>query len=196
LGLLGWVLYQNFNKSGGSSITTYEQCKDAPGSTIQESYPERCITSDGRSFTNTPSGSSETTLKSYCTDAEKLCFSYPSDWKITENTVDAEPEVGATADSLTLTSPSGDLSLLLESGIGGIGGTCDAESAIDVTVRESDPISVMTGYEDEYSIDTLHVARAVYELDGKYVAALYVTDDEQYTVPGTIQACGLGFSEL
>lgn len=31
--------------------TSFEECKSA-GNPIQESYPERCVTPDGKSFTN------------------------------------------------------------------------------------------------------------------------------------------------
>lgn len=54
LGALGWIFWQNFvstdNKSG--NITNYAECAADEGSRIQESYPEVCVTKDGKSFTN------------------------------------------------------------------------------------------------------------------------------------------------
>lgn len=37
--------------SGKTEVASYEDCLKAPGSRILESYPERCVTRDGKSFT-------------------------------------------------------------------------------------------------------------------------------------------------
>ena len=57
LGVIAYLVYQNRKPSDGGSnkntknITTYQECVDA-GYPILESYPSRCLTPDGQSFTN------------------------------------------------------------------------------------------------------------------------------------------------
>jgi hypothetical protein len=193
LGLLGWVFWQNFNNAGGSAISNFEQCKASTGSKILETYPEQCITSDGRSFTGQVVKTDTVATKTYCTVAEKLCFEYREDWTIA-NVAQTGQDPGAKTDSLTVTSPNGDLVLFLETGIGGLGGTCPDEEKISVKVLDPIPAAAMTGYESEYSLDILQVARVVYPRDGTYIAALYLTGAPEYASEGTIQACGTGFS--
>lgn len=194
VGLLGWVFWQNVNKATGSSVTNYEQCVAAPGSKMLETYPVQCITSDGRSFTG-PLNGDTVAEKTYCTEAEKLCFSYRDDWTIKEFMIEgAEP--GSKTDLIEVTSPDESMKLTLESGIGGLGGTCSDEQSVDVTVLESTAIPTMTGYKDDFSIDMLQVARVYYPVEGKFAASLYVTATTDYTTPGTLKACGLGFSQF
>ncbi len=47
--LLTYTRGDSTNES--SDINSFEQCA-AAGNPIQESYPERCVTKDGKSFTN------------------------------------------------------------------------------------------------------------------------------------------------
>lgn len=47
--LAGWVLYQRIQS--GKVIDTYRDCV-LDGNPVQESYPSRCVTKDGRSFDN------------------------------------------------------------------------------------------------------------------------------------------------
>jgi len=42
---------QGFERAEVKSINSFQECKDA-GNPIMESYPERCMTPDGRSFDN------------------------------------------------------------------------------------------------------------------------------------------------
>lgn len=44
--IVGEILYKDAMKS----ITNFDQCTQASGSLIQETYPERCVTADGRIF--------------------------------------------------------------------------------------------------------------------------------------------------
>lgn len=53
IGALGWIFWQNFiAKDSASSISNYAECAADKDSKIQESYPEVCVTKDGKSFTN------------------------------------------------------------------------------------------------------------------------------------------------
>lgn len=195
LGVLGWLFWQNFiNKSSGSTVTTYEQCQSTAGSKTLETYPEQCVTADGRTFTGPITQTVAVKDETYCAEAEELCFEYPSDWTIEKLTVEMD-EPGAKADLIHVIAPQKELTLTLVSGIGGLGGTCEDGYKVDVTVREATPAASMSGYKDEYSVDMLQVARVVYPLEGKFVAAVYITDSAEYTTAGNIKACGIGFSQ-
>lgn len=196
LGLLGFLFWQNFTNKPGtvSTITNFEQCKVATGSKILETYPEQCVTTDGRTFVG-PTTSGET-YKTYCSVAEKLCFEYLSDWKI-EILDSLSEEPGASTDNVRVTSPDGAFWMLLASGISGLGGTCPEESRKDVYVLEPTPILGLIGYEDEYNQDMAVVSRTVYQNEaGAYVASLYVTTSPDYAKAGTLQACGTAFSQF
>ncbi|MFZ2126581.1 MAG: hypothetical protein WAV04_03670 [Candidatus Microsaccharimonas sp.] len=196
LGLLGFLFWQNFINTPGTAatITNFEQCKAAASSKILETYPEQCVTSDGRTFVG-PTASGET-YKTYCTIAEKLCFEYLSDWKV-ELLAAASDEPGASVDNLRISSADGEFWLLLTSGISGLGGTCPEESRKDVYVLESTPIPGLTGYQDDYNQNMAAVSRTIYQTeDGEYVAALYATTSPEYAKAGTLQTCGTAFSEF
>lgn len=197
LGLLGWLFWRNIASTpNGSAITNFEQCKQAPGSLIQETFPERCVTSDGQIFTGPGNPDIQVTTITYCTEAEELCFDYPDSWTLKELELELTLE-GAEGDRLEL-RPAGDGPVLvLESGIGGLGGVCDEAAMKPVTVLSTVPMPEMTGFADEYSLDMLQVTRAVYtNSDNAYVAAIYVTDSEEYTTPGRFDACGIGYSQF
>lgn len=53
-GVVGWFSLKDKNVFNAVSITSFQECVDA-GYPIQESYPERCMTPDGKSFTNSTS---------------------------------------------------------------------------------------------------------------------------------------------
>lgn len=195
LGLLGWVFWQNFNKATGSSVTNFEQCQSAPGSKTLLTYPAQCVTSDGRTFTGPMNNGDTVSTKTYCAEAEKLCFDYRSDWTIQTFDIEGQ-EPGAKNDLLEVSSPKKDLVLTFESGVGGLGGTCPEENMVDVTVLTGVPIVKLTGYESEFSRDTLMVARAYYPKESGYVASFYVSGSKDYTTPQTLSACGIGYSQF
>lgn len=52
--LLIVVLFFYFNQEGrlkNSDINNFEKCAKANGGFVQETYPRRCVTPDGRTFT-------------------------------------------------------------------------------------------------------------------------------------------------
>jgi len=199
LGVLGWLFWQNFiNKpSTVGQVTTFEECKAAPGSIVQETFPEICRTVDGKSFTGPVANDEDgNNMLSYCAPAEKLCFEYPKTWTIKQlSPQNTEP--GAKADYFELHAPNDALVFVLESAIGGLGGTCSDEYAVDISVLDATPAASMTGFKSDYSLDTLQVARVVYaDADNQFIGHLYVTGSPQYTTPGMIRNCGLGFSQF
>ena len=51
LGLVGWLVWNTSKDTNRvSEITTFEQCKVAEGSKLLETFPEQCVTVDGRTF--------------------------------------------------------------------------------------------------------------------------------------------------
>lgn len=50
-GVVGWVSLKDKNLSQEASVSNYEECV-AAGYPVQEIYPERCVTPDGKSFVN------------------------------------------------------------------------------------------------------------------------------------------------
>lgn len=49
--LIVWLISSLLGASSdATTITNFEQCKASPDSSLQESYPEICVTSDGRTF--------------------------------------------------------------------------------------------------------------------------------------------------
>lgn len=70
------------------TITNYDECANAAGSVIQESYPEVCVTKDGEQFvheveiiTPTPTPTAETyEFKEYSDENFGITFIYPEDW--------------------------------------------------------------------------------------------------------------------
>jgi hypothetical protein len=199
IGALGFVFWQNFIKNGADSMATvssFEECKKAPGSILQETYPEQCVTKDGQVFTGPQNNGEGDKLATFCTPAEKLCFDHQSDWKITKlETPNAEP--GSKTDNIRIGSADNEFELLFTTGISGLGGICEDESKKDAIVVAAVPIAGLKGYATEYSQDAAMVSQTVYQNDkGKFIAALYVTTDPDFAKPGTVRACGISFSQF
>lgn len=197
LGSLGFLLWQNFFKPKPSTttVTTYAECIAAGGSIIQESYPERCVTVDGMSFTNPDQQvSTPEPTEEYCVPNEKLCFDYTNRWTITN--LGTETTLAGELGDALLINNGGDAPLKLYSGIGGIGGVCEEDAKYSVEVLQGTPIAGLTGFKNDYSLDTLHIARVVTSDADGYIPTIYVTGSEEYTKVATIQACGLGFSQF
>lgn len=59
-------------------ITNYRECMEAEGSVIQKSYPEICMTADGKKFTNTEAEKPKLTQETF--KYEKLKLAYDSQY--------------------------------------------------------------------------------------------------------------------
>jgi hypothetical protein len=78
LGVLGFLAYQNWQlRQQIHTPTTYQECVEAPGSMIQESYPATCITKNGARFTqpltNEESKKLVPPIQQACTMEAKIC---------------------------------------------------------------------------------------------------------------------------
>jgi hypothetical protein len=180
------------------SADSFISCRSAPGSKLLETYPEQCVTSTGQTFTNPDQAVSSdlTSLKTYCLTGEKLCFEYPEESWSLEMVEQSNIEPGYTGDTLRLNSKDGLLSLSMDSGIGGLGGTCDEESSRPVYVLAATPITALSGFADEYNQDIPSVAKVVVtHLDGSISANIYVSTSIDYVSPQTLMTCGTGLSQ-
>ncbi len=147
--------------------------------------------------TDQQSKTSTSPLIQYCSGGEKLCFDYPGGWSVSKLTSDSR-EKGYTGDDLVVQDVNSNVVLTLHSGIDGLGGACPEEDQAPTYILDSTKIPKMTGFKSEYSLDTLQVARAIYKNyeTGKYVAALYVTGEEDYTKAQTLSSCGIILSQF
>jgi len=87
LGLLAWVLWNNFGKKDETavvSVTSFEECKAAEGSKMQLTFPEQCITAEGKSFTGpsttAPDENALTETGTLTNLGHTLSFQYPKTW--------------------------------------------------------------------------------------------------------------------
>ncbi len=69
-----------------------------------------------------PTPSQAPSTKTYCAPIEKLCFDYPSTWKVSSEAVDAETD--GIVESIRVSDDKGQPWLHLETGLTGVGGTC------------------------------------------------------------------------
>lgn len=88
MGALSWIFWQNFSKDKDTQPTSYKECVKATNSKIQESYPEVCVTKEGKRFTNPSQKVSSKDLdQKLITESsndifpKKIVFSYPEGWK-------------------------------------------------------------------------------------------------------------------
>lgn len=198
LGALSWVFFQNFvgkdSQSNVASISNFDECKSDPGSTIQESYPERCVTADGRAFTNPDTTAYEDST--YCTQAEKLCFDVPTGWTVSQVEREEDDTDPSNTDMLSVISPDSSMLLHLTTGIDGLGGTCDPNDT-PYTVVKSIP-TALTGYEtNEFFMETAHVVQLVSNNINNYVSSLYLSVTKSLENAGdSLNTCNLMFSNV
>ena len=69
-----------------------------------------------------PTPSKAPSTKTYCAPVEKLCFDYPSAWKVSSEPVDAESD--GMVESIRVSDEKGQAWLHLETGLTGVGGAC------------------------------------------------------------------------
>ena len=74
--VVGVLIWQTKNKAKSQNINSFEECA-AAGYPIMESYPERCNTPDGRTFTKNVTA--QTGWQEQTVEEIGLTFSYPGD---------------------------------------------------------------------------------------------------------------------
>lgn len=211
LGTLAWVFFQNFTNQAGKSgdkqpnvttITSFDECKQSAGSKILETYPQQCMTEDGKTFTRSPAYETITKDTTYCTPAEELCFDIPAGWKVAQVERGEGSASVKDTDMLTFQSPNGDLYLNLTTGIDGLGGTC-GENEDPFTVVRSIPTK-LSGFEaSDYSTEIARVVQLVErnvnksDILGNYSASMYLSFDKDLeTVGEKTDTCKLMFATV
>ncbi len=185
LGALGFVFWQNF-------IVKNDKVNNENAAIIQK---------DTKDKTNAS--------KEYCHETAKLCFAYPSSWKLKESTETREAPISEgsaefkayTVKSASVSSSSGEVTVYLDMGMGQLGGACnEAEYKEDsleiVSVKK---LAIETDiYEglEEYLTKQLYVVKTVTAIDGEYTPATYVTNKKTLQNPGIIGYCNSMFSSV
>lgn len=153
----GWYVWQSKNKTNkvsdtatqssenaiktNTNITDFESCKNA-GYPIQTSYPEVCVTKDGKRFTNptqTTKSDPYTGWKTYTTKYDKMTFKYPTDMVVTDTshaTVAGEDNVTPGVDTVKISGSTG-FTISIQAGLDGIGGGCP-----ECQAKFSDPVTI------------------------------------------------------
>lgn len=148
IGAVGFVFWQKFidKPAVKTSPATYAECAASKDSKILETYPEQCVTADGKSFPhpNQTAQTHEVDLANVATnelDGRVMTLHYPDGWKVTvKETGDKANGTDAYVRNTKLTSPSGNVVINFDimKG-GGLGGWCEP-SDVTVTRLETKPV--------------------------------------------------------
>lgn len=185
LGALGFIFYQNFIVKKADSVNQTNQTKnDSTQQTGNNTTPVKTVSK-----------------KDFCTELEKLCFTYPEDWSVT-----AKAEMGTlsqttpTMDQVQIKNKSGETYLYISTGISGIGGTCDpAETAVN-TIIETHTTSLsgdylLHGLSDQFS-STAYAVKYVGPIkygSGTYTAGMSIMAEKAVAAPGKVNGCSFGY---
>ncbi|MDB5176854.1 MAG: hypothetical protein JWN75_522 [Candidatus Saccharibacteria bacterium] len=161
IGAIGFLFWQNIiNKSPvAATVSQYADCVKSEGSVLQETYPETCVTKAGQRFVNPDQKANAVTPKKYCTPIEKLCFDYPNDWSVASEKVNADTD--GVAERFVISDQTGKSWLRLETGMGGLGGTCSNEDKSYTNILKTHTTSVKGSYlvndtAKDYMVDTAY----------------------------------------
>ena len=163
-------------------------------------YDKMFNTQDTAEVADTPAKVAEETpevakLQEACAPYEKLCFEYPEGWKIDVGESELD---GKKIDVMTVSSPTNEVTLKLNSGISGMGGACFPEEYGKV-YRVKNQATKLTGYTpDEWrSSDVRVMALVVSNLDEtKFVIGVELTNSKELVNNEVSSACNAAFSAL
>ncbi len=140
IGAVGFVFWRNFINTPAptGNVTTYAECVASKDSKMLETYPEQCVTADGKSFPNPDqtAKANEVDLANITTnelDGRVMTLHYPDGWKVVvKEDGDKTSGIDAYVRNTKLTSPSGNVVINFDimKG-GGLGGYCEPS---DMTV--------------------------------------------------------------
>lgn len=112
---VGWKVYNSSHEK--KAIDTQTAVKQTDTNTTKQAQPA----------TTAPE------LKEFCSEVEKACFKYPTDWKLTVVTkYDNNPDT-QNVESIKLTSPNNTV-ISWTTPIQGLGGGCDLDSTNEISV--------------------------------------------------------------
>lgn len=157
LGTLGFVFWQNF-------INKTDSNKSTDTSTVVK---EEETSIDG--------------LKTYVNQKYKLSFEYPSDWSV--EVKDDESGGDLNYYRLFINDADGEQVAYLSAASGGVGGTCDPDQAVDISVLKTNKLAIPTDETTHlsYMISPVSVGQT------EYIGRLGLTT--YYTAIETKQVC-------
>ena len=171
VGVVGWVAYDKIFSTQDTA-----EVADTPAKVAEEA-PELAK------------------LQEACAPHEKLCFEYPEGWKVDVGESELD---GKKIDVMTVSSPTSEVTLRLNSGISGIGGACFPEEYGKV-YRVKNQATKLTGYTpDEWrSSDVRAMALVVSSLDEtKFIIGVELTNSNKLMNNEVSSACDTAFSAL
>ena len=181
LSALGWIFWQNFMQPANTNNTA--------------SAPQ-------------PSASSSVAAKNieHCLSGAKLCFDYPSSWKI-EKTTESYPAEGSQDwkdngnkstydfEGVKIMSNDQTAKLHLETGIGQLGGTCDPQASGQLSVIDSEDTAIKTKNMQGQDA-TVRAVSVILQKDGKYGVGVFLTNQNNIQKGKDISACETGYADL
>lgn len=200
-GALGWIFWQNFisKDEASKNITNYAECAADKNSKIQESYPEVCVTKDGKSFTNPDQKIEEDLTVDACTEHEKICFTYPQSWAYSEESKQFDGGAGTVyRDENELVSADKKIKLSISTGIGQLGGLCDPENASGyVQTVETRTVKVSFSNPDQNHTSDLYAVKVIVNTDtGRFVPGVLLSNSKILTKIGRHERCTTGYTDL
>lgn len=114
VGFVGWKVYYSSHEK--KTVDTQAAVKQTNTNSTKQAQPA-----------TTPE------LKEFCSEVEKACFKYPTDWKLTVVTkYDNNPDT-QNVESIKLTSPNNTV-ISWSTPVQGLGGGCDLDATNEITV--------------------------------------------------------------
>lgn len=160
LGTLGFVFWQNF-------INKADSTKPTDTSTVVKEE------------TNTDG------LKTYVNQKYKLSFEYPSDWSVEVKNDESGQDLNYY--SLDVSDASGEKIAYLMAAGGGVGGTCDPDQAVDISVLKTTKLAISTNETTHLSYMISPVSVGATDYIGRLGLTTYYTAIETKQVcPNTI----------
>ena len=144
-----------------------------------------------------PTPSSTPSTKTYCAPVEKLCFDYPSTWKVSSESVGAETD--GIVESIRVSDDKGQSWLHLETGLTGVGGTCGDVGDSYVKVLSTHTTAITGSYlvtkntEQWYGSTVYAAGLAVYDGDSKnWTISMGLNTAKAVQSIGKINPCDVG----
>lgn len=174
IGALVWVYWQNYSKD--SQPTEQNQTMN--------------------DVKKNQSSETKVTYLDVCSGSERICYTYPSNWKLSQDTApDALTEGESSKDEDTITSPSGEIVLTMQAGPSQVGGVCGGLDGIYSYTLENHTTKVQSLLDGKTS-DVYAVKAIFMSKDKKYVPAVLLTATKELIKLGKHKPCSVGYADL
>lgn len=138
------------------------------------------------------------TKKAFCTSVEKVCFSYPSDWNV-RGTVVQRPDSGDTSDLVTITDDTNMKVATIDTGVYGIGGSCDLtkpDEISTVSVIASVATTVRVVPDIATQVGTVYAVESIVQNENGYLPYIYLSDNKDDATKHSYRTCFPGYAAL